>query len=161
MSSWVLGGNYATTIAGRHPTDVGMSYAAQRYDGGNPVALSAMGDTSRTVGAMHAFDRWSLTPDMSVTSGRPLRPLRLHRTRGPVQPVARVAMEARPGQTRPRAVSQQMRRARRRGVRAVAGRRPVDAAAADVFAAHRDERIPRGAHTSCRGRVRAGRWRRS
>jgi hypothetical protein len=68
VSSWVLGGNYVTT-KGQHNTDFGMSYAAQRYDGGNPVALSAMAETSRTVGAIHAFDRWLLAPAVDVRIG--------------------------------------------------------------------------------------------
>jgi hypothetical protein len=69
LSSWVLGGTYTTKIAGRHATEVSMSYAAQRYDGTNPIALSAMGETSRTVGALHGSDRWTLTPAMSLTAG--------------------------------------------------------------------------------------------
>jgi hypothetical protein len=69
VSSWVVGGNYVSTITAGHRTDVGMSYAAQRYDGGNPVALAAMGDTSRTVGAMHVFDQWSLPADLTLTTG--------------------------------------------------------------------------------------------
>jgi hypothetical protein len=69
VSAWVLGGSYATTIAGRHSTDVGLSYSAQRYDGSNPVALAAMGETSRTVGALHASDRWTLARGTALTLG--------------------------------------------------------------------------------------------
>lgn len=67
VSSWVVGGRYATRFSGGHATEIGMSYAAQRYDGGNPDALAAMGETSRTVGAMYASDRWTVSRNVLVT----------------------------------------------------------------------------------------------
>lgn len=67
ISSWVVGGSYVTTIAGRHHADVGMSYAAQSFDDGSPLAYLALGETDRTVGALHVADRWQLTPVMDLT----------------------------------------------------------------------------------------------
>lgn len=69
MTSWVLGGSYSTVIAGTHATEVGMSYAAQRYEGGNPIALAAMGETSRTVAALHAFDTWQVSANHALAGG--------------------------------------------------------------------------------------------
>lgn len=72
VASWVAGGRYATQLTTEHATEVGMSYAAQRYDGGNPDALAAMGETSRTVGAMYASDIWAITPSMRLESSAQL-----------------------------------------------------------------------------------------
>jgi outer membrane receptor protein involved in Fe transport len=46
-----------------------MSYAMQRYLGGNVDAIAAMGDGRRKAGEMYAFDRWSLTPRLDVSYG--------------------------------------------------------------------------------------------
>ena len=67
MTSWVVGGSYVTTIGRRHHADVGMSYAAQRFDGASPLALLALGEADRTVGGLHVADRWQLTSAMDLT----------------------------------------------------------------------------------------------
>lgn len=69
LASWILGGSYATRLAQAHHVDVGMTYAAQRYDGGNPLALVAMGEAARTVGAVHAFDRWTVSRTLDIRGG--------------------------------------------------------------------------------------------
>jgi hypothetical protein len=60
LASWILAGSYASTTEGPHGFEVGMSYAMQRYAGGNTDALASMGDGSRNSGAVYAFDRWAL-----------------------------------------------------------------------------------------------------
>lgn len=72
LASWILGGSYATRLAQAHQIDVGMTYAAQRYDGGNPLALAAMGEAARTVGAVHAFDRWTVSRTLDLKGGASL-----------------------------------------------------------------------------------------
>jgi hypothetical protein len=108
VSSWVVGGSYVATLAGRHVTDVGMSYAAQRYDGGNPVALAAMGETSRTVGAVHAFDKWTLTRAMSLTGGARYEHYGYIESAGLLSPSMEWRWSPAKGQTLRALVSQQM-----------------------------------------------------
>jgi hypothetical protein len=69
VSSWFLGGTYATVIADRHGIDLRSSYSRQRYEGGNPAALAAFTDGSRNVGGVQVLDRWTLTPRALVTYG--------------------------------------------------------------------------------------------
>lgn len=69
ISSWVLSGDYLSHATERHRYDIGMSYSTQRYDGGNFAALKNVTDGSRNVGSMHAFDTYSITPQLLVTYG--------------------------------------------------------------------------------------------
>jgi outer membrane receptor protein involved in Fe transport len=70
LSSWVIGGNFATpALFDRHDLDVDLSYGTQRYDGGNPLALAAVADGTRNVGAVSVSDRWILSPRFSVAYG--------------------------------------------------------------------------------------------
>jgi hypothetical protein len=70
LSSWMVATSYM-----RHPTDsahayeAGVSYSTQRYLGGNPEALFAMRDGSRNVGAVYAYDRWSVAPRVDIAYG--------------------------------------------------------------------------------------------
>lgn len=69
VSSWFLGGTYATVIADSHGIDVRSSYSRQRYDGGNAAALAAFADGSRNVGGVQVMDRWTLNSRALVTYG--------------------------------------------------------------------------------------------
>jgi len=70
LSSWIVAGSYAWQPAGSsHSYRAGMSYAMQRYLGGNVDALAAMADGRRKAGEMYAFDRWTLTPRFDVSYG--------------------------------------------------------------------------------------------
>jgi len=69
IASWVLSGDYVTHAQGRQRYDVGLSYSTQRYDGGNFAALKNVTDGSRNVGTLHAFDTFSLTPQVLITYG--------------------------------------------------------------------------------------------
>ena len=46
-----------------------MSYAMQRYLGGNADALAAMADGRRNAGEMYAFDQWALASRLDVSYG--------------------------------------------------------------------------------------------
>jgi len=69
ISSWVIAGTYATRGPGRHHYDLGLSYATQRYDGGNPAALRDVTDGSRNAGAVYGFDTLTLTPALAIAYG--------------------------------------------------------------------------------------------
>ena len=60
LSSWIVAGSYSGQLAASHNYQGGMSFAMQRYLGGNADALAAMADGRRNAGEMYAFDRWAL-----------------------------------------------------------------------------------------------------
>lgn len=69
LSSWIVAGSYSWQPTGSsHSYRAGMSYAMQRYFGGNADALAAMADR-RNAGEMYAFDRWTLNPRLDVSYG--------------------------------------------------------------------------------------------
>ena len=51
VSSWFLGGTYATVIADSHGVDVRSSYSRQRYDGGNAASRSPPSPTAAATSA--------------------------------------------------------------------------------------------------------------
>jgi hypothetical protein len=69
IASWIVAGSYVTRVAARHHYDIGMSYATQRYGGGNTAALRDVTDGSRNAGAMYGFDTFAITPSVSLTFG--------------------------------------------------------------------------------------------
>jgi hypothetical protein len=69
ISAWVIAGTYSSHGPSRHQYDLGLSYATQRYDGGNPAALRDVTDGSRNAGAMYGFDTWTLSPALAITYG--------------------------------------------------------------------------------------------
>ena len=69
ISSWVVAGTYSTRGPARHHYDIGLSYATQRYDGGNPAALRDVTDGSRNAGAIYGFDTFTITPAFVLTFG--------------------------------------------------------------------------------------------
>lgn len=69
LSSWILTGNYVTRTPARHRYQFGMSYGLHRYTGGNAVALAAMPEAARNVGAVYAHDEWRVTEFFSVGYG--------------------------------------------------------------------------------------------
>jgi hypothetical protein len=69
VSSWILAGSYMRHTQARHAYEAGVSYAMQQYLGGNGEALSAMRDTSRNVGALYAFDSWTIAPRVRLGYG--------------------------------------------------------------------------------------------
>lgn len=69
LDSWMLAGSYAARAGVPHRYEAGMSYSLQRYQGGNTAALAALPDTARNVGAVFAYDEWTLSPRLSVGYG--------------------------------------------------------------------------------------------
>lgn len=69
ISSFIVAGTYATRGPARHRYDIGLSYAMQRYDGGNPAALRNVTDGSRNAGEVYGFDTFTITPVIAVTFG--------------------------------------------------------------------------------------------
>jgi len=70
LSSWIVAGSYSwQPVGSSHTYRAGMSYAMQRYLGGNADALAAMADGRRNAGDMYAFDRWAITSRLDLTYG--------------------------------------------------------------------------------------------
>jgi hypothetical protein len=69
LASWILSGSFVRAAGATHRYEAGMSYGMQRYFGGNADALAAMTDGSRNVGSLYAYDRWTITPKITVGYG--------------------------------------------------------------------------------------------
>ena len=70
LSSWIVAGSYSwQPVGSSHSYRAGMSYAMQRYLGGNADALAAMADGRRNAGEMYAFDRWAIASRLDVSYG--------------------------------------------------------------------------------------------
>jgi hypothetical protein len=69
LSSWLVAGAFASRDRGPHGYEFGLSYSTQEYLGGNLAALAAVTDGSRNAGELYAYDRWTLTPAVSVEYG--------------------------------------------------------------------------------------------
>jgi hypothetical protein len=69
LSSWIVEGAYVRHATAVHRYEAGFSYGMQRYLGGNADALLAVSDGGRNVGAMYAYDDWTINPRVSVAYG--------------------------------------------------------------------------------------------
>jgi Carboxypeptidase regulatory-like domain len=69
LASWIVAGSYKSIDSARHAYDLGMSYATQRYDGGNVTALTAIRDNARNVGSVYGYDQWTVSPRLIVGYG--------------------------------------------------------------------------------------------
>ncbi|MFN8062011.1 MAG: carboxypeptidase-like regulatory domain-containing protein [Vicinamibacterales bacterium] len=69
VSSWIVGGTYQLEPSASHDVHMTMSYATQRYEGGNPDALSAVSDGRRNVGTVGAIDHWAASRRVTVAYG--------------------------------------------------------------------------------------------
>ena len=70
LTAWVVAGSSAWRSAGgAHHYRAGMSYAMQRYLGGNADALGAVADGRRNAGDVYGFDDWTISDRLSVTYG--------------------------------------------------------------------------------------------
>ena len=69
ISSWVVAGKYSTRGPAQHRYDVGLSYATQRYDGGNPAALRGVTDGSRNAGEVYGYDTFTIAQPVVLSYG--------------------------------------------------------------------------------------------
>ena len=70
LSSWVVTGSSTWRSAGgAHLYEAGMSYAMQRYLGGNADALVAVADGRRNASEVYGFDNWAISDRVSVNYG--------------------------------------------------------------------------------------------
>ena len=69
VSSWIVAGSYSRRLNERHRYEAGVSYATQRYLGGNAEALNAVREGGRNVGFMYASDEWSFGSRVHVGYG--------------------------------------------------------------------------------------------
>lgn len=68
MAAWVLSGTYQSHAPARQVYNLGVSYSAQRYDLGNPLALNAA-TASRSASEIFAFDTFTVSPLVAITYG--------------------------------------------------------------------------------------------
>jgi outer membrane receptor protein involved in Fe transport len=69
VSSWIVAGSFSARGPRAHAFDMGLSYGAQEYAGGNPAMLAVRSDGSRRVGGVYGFDNWSVSPRVHLTYG--------------------------------------------------------------------------------------------
>lgn len=69
LSSWILSGNYLTRQPAAHSYQVGLSYGSHRYEGGNAIALAAISQGSRDVGAVYGYDDWKIAERLTIGYG--------------------------------------------------------------------------------------------
>jgi hypothetical protein len=69
LSSWIVSGSFVRKVDAAHAYEAGVSYAMQRYLGGNAEALVALRDGSRNVGTLFAYDHWTVSPRLQVSYG--------------------------------------------------------------------------------------------
>ena len=69
LSSWIVSGSFVRKTEAAHAYEAGVSYAMQRYLGGNAEALVALRDGSRNVGTLYAYDNWKVSPRLQLTYG--------------------------------------------------------------------------------------------
>ena len=69
VSSWVLAGAYTGDAQATHALDVGLSFGGRRDDRGGLVVGDTLDAERWTVGSVHAFDNWSLSPRLAVDYG--------------------------------------------------------------------------------------------
>ena len=68
MAAWNVAGAYVTRAPATHDYSFGVSSSAQRYDGGDPLAVEGA-TSSRSVGEVYAFDTFAVTPALAITYG--------------------------------------------------------------------------------------------
>ena len=109
LASWIVAGSFASKVGRSHSYNLGLSYGAQAYQGGNPVALAAMKDGSRNAGEVFAFDLWHVAPWLDVDYGaRYARYGYIHEDRGLLSPRFGLTLKPSPGTKVSALVTQRM-----------------------------------------------------
>jgi len=68
-SSWTLVGDYQAREDQRHKIRLGFSFSTQGYVAGRELPMSVVVPESRSVGAIHASNRWQVGPSLEVEYG--------------------------------------------------------------------------------------------
>ena len=66
LASWIVAGSYKSIDSGNHAYELGLTYSAQSYDGGNPAAVS---DSARNAGTVYGYDQWTVSPRLVLGYG--------------------------------------------------------------------------------------------
>lgn len=69
VSSWILAGSFSARGPRAHAFDMGLSFGAQEYAGGNPAVLAVQPDGSRRVGGVYGFDNWAVSSRVHLAYG--------------------------------------------------------------------------------------------
>jgi hypothetical protein len=69
VSSWIVAGSYVAQGLGAHAFDLGGTFGAQQYAGGNPAVLAVRSDGTRQAGTIYAFDNWAVSPGVRLFYG--------------------------------------------------------------------------------------------
>jgi hypothetical protein len=69
IASWVVAGTYRTRAPRRHQYNLGLSYSAQAYGGGHPLALREVTEGSRNAGELFGFDTFTVSPALTLSYG--------------------------------------------------------------------------------------------
>ena len=156
VTSWFVGGTYATVVADSHGVEVHSSYSRQRSGGGQRrQRLRPRGrrpQRRRRAGGRSLDDRAA----RDARRRRPLRALRLPARSRAVQPDDHGVAVAGGAHVGARHRGARDERARRRGVRAAGLRLAVAAAAADLLGDGRRPAARRPGDAAPRRRARAG-----
>jgi TonB dependent receptor/Carboxypeptidase regulatory-like domain len=68
LSSWIFAASFERGPAA-HRYEAGLSYGTQSYVGGNVTGRRTVFDDTRNVGAVYAYDDWTITPRVAVNFG--------------------------------------------------------------------------------------------
>ncbi len=69
VSSWFVGGTYATVVADRHGVEVRSSYSRQRSAAASGVSVYGLEDDARSAGGVEVVDHWTIGPRAMLDVG--------------------------------------------------------------------------------------------
>jgi hypothetical protein len=69
VSSWFVGGSYATVVADNHGVEVHSSYSRQRSAAASGIRVYGIEDDDRSAGGVQVIDHWTISPRFMVDIG--------------------------------------------------------------------------------------------
>jgi hypothetical protein len=69
VSSWFVGGSYATVVADRHGVEVHSSYSRQRSAAASGIRVFGIEDDDRSAGGVQVVDHWTISPRLMLDVG--------------------------------------------------------------------------------------------
>ena len=69
VTSWFVGGTYATVVADSHGVEVHSSYSRQRSAAASGVSVFGLEDDGRSVGGVQVVDHWTISPRAMLDVG--------------------------------------------------------------------------------------------